>query len=177
MLDDRDIARWRLRRQHLVEPHALTAPDVVGSLLAVQAENLSQSLWALAARTQRPAETDLAGLLGTEVVRTHVLRPTWHYVRADDIGWLLDLTAPRVLRTTSQQLTTVHGLDERGIERAYAQVADVLAGGRELTRTQLADELGGAELVGNRLMILLGHAELLGLICSGRPAYGEHTYA
>ena len=30
------------------------------------------------------------------ILRTHVLRPTWHFVTPDDIRWLLRLTAPRV---------------------------------------------------------------------------------
>jgi hypothetical protein len=70
----------------------------------------------VAARTQAPGETDLATLLDDGgVIRTHVLRPTWHFVRADDIGWLLHLTGPRVRRVTGQQLRNAHGLDERAI--------------------------------------------------------------
>ena len=119
MVGDLDVARWRLRTQHLVEPHAVTAAAVVGALLAVQAENPSQSAWAVAARTEAPDAADLAGLLadGT-VVRTHVLRPTWHYVAADDVAWLIELTAPRVRRTTEPQLRALHGMDDRSIDRA-----------------------------------------------------------
>ena len=29
-------------------------------------------------------------------MRTHVLRPTWHFVTPQDLRWLLALTAPRV---------------------------------------------------------------------------------
>jgi hypothetical protein len=177
---DLDIARWRLRRQHLVWPHAGSAREVVGSLLAVQAENPGQAAWAVASRTQRPDADDLATLLDDgAVLRTHVLRPTWHFVLAEDLVWLLDLTGPRVRRVTGQQLREVNGLDEPAIDRAVAAVADALANRGELTRAQLADELrdrgvpGGGQL----LMILLAHAELDGLICSGRLADGEHTYA
>ena len=101
-MGDLDIARWRLRSQHLVEPYLATAGEVVGALLAVQAENPGQSAWAVAARTRTPNRADLAGLLddGT-VVRTHVLRPTWHYVAGDDVAWLIELTAPRVRSTTA----------------------------------------------------------------------------
>jgi hypothetical protein len=31
-------------------------------------------------------------------LRTHVLRPTWHFVAPEDIRWLLALTGPRVHR-------------------------------------------------------------------------------
>jgi hypothetical protein len=180
MVQDLDVARWRLRSQHLVAPHAAAADKVIGSLLAVQAENPSQAAWAVAARTRRPDPDDLATLLREgAVVRTHVLRPTWHFVRADDLGWLLDLTGPRVRRVTGQQLRSVHGLDERSIDRAIAVVTDALAGRRQLTRAQLADELRerGIASNGQMLMILLAHAELDGLICSGAVVDGEHSYA
>ena len=128
MVRDLDIARWRLRTQHLVWPYAGSAREAVGSLLAVQAENPSQAAWAVASRTQNPDQADLAALLDDgAVLRTHVLRPTWHFVRAEDIGWLLDLTGPRVRRVTGQQLRIAHGLDERSIDQAVAAVTQALA--------------------------------------------------
>jgi hypothetical protein len=142
MVADLDIARWRLRTQHLVSPYAVSAREAVGSLLAVQAENPSQAAWAVASRTRNPDQADLAALLDSgAVLRTHVLRPTWHFVRAQDIGWLLDLTAPRVRRVTGQQLRDAHGLDERSIDQALAALMQVLASRGQLTRAQLAQEL------------------------------------
>ena len=177
---DVDIARWRLRSQNLVAPYAASAEAVVGGLLAVQAENPSQSAWAVAARTAKPMQTDLAAALDDgRVLRTHVLRPTWHFVRADDIGWLLDLTGPRVKRVTGLQLREAHGLDEPAIAAAMDQVTEALASRPGLTRAQLADELRdrGVPITGQMLMLLLAHAELHGLVCSGSPRDGEHTYA
>src|SRR6476619_7029792 len=87
MVQDLDIARWRLRTQHLVSPYAVSARAAVGSLLAFQAENPGQAAWAVASRTPNPDQAELAALLDEgAVVRTHVLRPTWHFVRAEDIG-------------------------------------------------------------------------------------------
>jgi hypothetical protein len=180
MVQDLGIARWRLRSQRLVPPHATSAGEAVRTLLAVQAENPGQAAWAVASRTQQPDQADLAGLLDDgAVVRTHVLRPTWHFVRAEDIGWLLDLTAPRIRRVTGQQLRAAHGLDERSTGHAVAAVTQALASRGQLTRTQLAGELRerGIRGSGQLVMILLAHAELDGLICSGRVVDGEHTYA
>src|SRR5215831_15852745 len=142
MAQDLDIARWRLRSQHLVWPYAVSAREAVGSLLAVQAENPTQAAWAVASRTPNLDQAELAALLddGT-VVRTHVLRPTWHFVRAEDVGWLLDLTGPRVQRVTGLQLQNSHGLDERSIDHAVTAVVEALASRGQLTRVQLADEL------------------------------------
>src|ERR671914_1879146 len=93
-LSDAGIARWRLHNQHLTSPFAASAGDVVRHLLAVQAENPQQSAWAVACRTEPADPTDLGGLLDSgAVLRPHVLRPTWHYVRAEDIVWLLEVTA------------------------------------------------------------------------------------
>ena len=184
-IDDVAIARWRLRAQHLVAPFAGSAHDVVRSLLAVQAENPGQAEWAVAARTRRRNPSDLARLLDEGVVvRTHVLRPTWHFVRADDLGWLLDLTGPRVQRVTGQQLRTVHGLDDAAVDRAVSMVVEAIGANGARTRSQLGEELASRGMSGRGpsgggqfLMILLAHAELAGLICSGRRVDGEHTYA
>jgi hypothetical protein len=180
MAGDLDVARWRLRTQHLVEPHLATAAEVVGALLAVQAENPAQSAWAVAARTAAPDPADLARLLddGT-VLRTHVLRPTWHYVAADDVAWLIELTAPRVRRTTQQQLRTVHRMDDRAVDDASSAVLQALES-PNLSRADLAGVLAdtGHEIAGGALMILLADLELRTLVCSGRPADdGTHTYA
>ena len=175
-----DVARWRLRSQLLVIPHAASAREVVRSLLAVQAENPNQAAWAVASRTANPDPDDLATLLddGT-VVRTHVLRPTWHFVAAEDYGWLLDLTGPRVRRVTGHQLRNTFGLDESSIDRATAAVLAAVTDRGRLTRAQLADEVRDRGIQGDRLMlmILLAHVELNGLICSGGFVRGEHTYA
>ena len=172
MVRDLDVARWRLRTQQLIEPHAATAAEVVGALLAVQAENPSQSAWAVAARTGAPDPKDLAGLLadGT-VVRTHVLRPTWHYVAADDIAWLIELTAPRVRRTVQPQLRTLHGMDDPAVDRASSVVLDALRRA-DLTRTDLtavlADE--GCEVEPPRVDDPSRRARTADTVCSGaRP--------
>jgi hypothetical protein len=177
---DLDIARWRLRTQRLARPHAESADEIVGSLLAVQAENPSQAAWAVAARTKNADQADLAARLdGGTIVRTHVLRPTWHFARATDIAWLLDLTGPRLQQVTSRALRSMHGLDERSIGPALTTLVSVLDRRGPLTRTELAGELrqAGVDGSGHMVMMLAMHAELEGLICSGPVAGGEHTYA
>jgi hypothetical protein len=176
----REIARWRLRSQHLVSPHAASATEVVRSLLAVQAENPGQATWAVACRTQRREANELEALLDRgAVVRTHVLRPTWHFVAAEDIGWLLELTAPRIRPLIARQLTETHGLAGDRLERAASAVLHSLSEQPGQTRQQLADRLRecGVEPHGQLLMLLLALLELDRLVCSGRPRDGVHTYA
>ncbi|MDQ0894953.1 winged helix DNA-binding domain-containing protein [Agromyces ramosus] len=175
MITDRDIARWRLHSQHLAAP-VESARQVVQSLVAVQAENASQSAWAVATRTTSPRRDDLAqALVDGRVLRTHVLRSTWHYVRADDLQWLQDLTGPRVLPVFDQQLQP---LADR-MTALTEVVEQLLAEASDRTRTDLADALAerGEQLTGQQLMLLLGYLEVQGLVTSGAPRGGEHTYA
>jgi hypothetical protein len=177
---DREIARWRLRSQHLVSPHAASAAGVVRSLLAVQAENPSQAAWAVASRTRLPAAPELESLLDQgSIVRTHVLRPTWHFVAAEDIGWLLELTAPRIRPLIARQLGEAYGLAGAALDRACSVVVQALSEQPDQTREQLADRLRdqGVEPRGQLLMLLLALLELDRLICSGRRLEGAHTYA
>jgi hypothetical protein len=175
---DLDIAAWRLATQWVTRPGP-DAEAVVRHLLAVQAENQRQSEWAVAARTVTPRADDVPDLLadGT-VIRTHVMRTTWHYALADDVGWLLDLTGPR-LRTG-----LAAGLVRQGFDAAFlAQVSDVvcasLAERPHQTRQELRELVAGAGLTigGMQIAQLLAVVELDQLICSGVPRDGEHTYA
>ncbi|UOE44129.1 winged helix DNA-binding domain-containing protein [Agromyces larvae] len=178
MTTDRDLARWRLHSQLLAAP-ADEAEQVVRTLGAVQAENASQSAWAVATRTVSPDRADLETALASgRVLRTHVLRPTWHYVHADDARWLLELTAPRVLPVADQQLTH-HADDLTRLTDAVERLLGGASGPAHLTRAELADALAarGFELTGHDLMTLLARLELTRLVCSGPPRDGEHTYA
>ncbi|WP_454084726.1 DNA glycosylase AlkZ-like family protein [Georgenia sp. Marseille-Q6866] len=179
MVTDHDIARWRLRTQHLTEP-APDADAVVRGLLAVQGENRQQAGWAVACRTVRPRAAELDALLAAgDVVRTHVLRPTWHLVAAEDIGWLLELTAPRVRPVVLRQLTELHGWGPAELERAATVVCEALAAQPDQDRGQLGAALAerGLAASGQVLMLLLGLLELDRLVCSGREREGTHTYA
>ena len=177
MVSDVDVARWRLRSQHLAGRGLPTAAGVVSSLLAVQAENPSQSAWAVATRTAAPDPGDLAAALDDgRVLRTHVLRPTWPYVAADDLVWLVEVTAPGARRPITQQLRSSY--DDAALDRLADLVLDGLAG-THLTRPQVADLLAaaGEDVSGHDLMLLMGHLELRAEVCSGPPVDGTHSYA
>lgn len=181
---DETIARWRLRTQTLVAPFAPSVDAVMRGLLAVQAENPSQSAWAVACRTDHPGPSALADRLASgQVLRTHVLRSTWHYVAAEDLDWLLALTGPRLLRVIEPQLHQDLGLHHRDRDRLATAVLEVLDAEPDRTRDEIATALRErvpdlAEQVGGRLMMLLmAWLEVERLVVSGRPREGEHTYA
>lgn len=96
-----DVLRRRLSNQGLTRPRFPRARDVVASLGAVQAQDWPSARWSLALRMTRPTDGDIVRDFDAgEILRTHVLRPTWHFATPDDLRWMLALTAPRVRTTT-----------------------------------------------------------------------------
>ncbi len=177
-MDDRAIAQWRAHTQRLSGQSYATPGAVVAGLLAVQSENHAQASWAVATRTMGVTEKEFARLFDDgAILRTHVLRPTWHYVRPDDIRWLLALTAPRVSRLTVR-LRRELDLGEVEMERAQDTIVEALSGGHHLTRGAIGERLRDAGLPADsrRVGVIMMQAELSALV-SGALDVGEHTYA
>ena len=174
-----NLAAQRLHNQRLVGEGLPSPEAVVDWLGAVQAQDVSGAAWAVAQRTTGATATDIdAALDAGTILRTHVLRPTWHLVRPDDLRWMLDLTGPRVkqaLRSYDRKLE----IDDAVIARSQRRIANALADGVHRTRAELAEALaaGGIEAKGPRLAHIVMHAEADALVCSGRPRDRKQTYA
>jgi hypothetical protein len=179
-IDARGIARWRLRTQHLAPPGLPDPVAVVRHLLGVQAENYAQACWALAARVRHELTEEGVGALydAGAILRTHVLRPTWHFVLPDDVRWLQELTGPRWRRSTSQIRQDL-GIDEATVSAGLDVIVAAVADGAHRTRGELAQRFADAGLPseGLGLGVLLSEAEAAVLVCSGARVGGEHTWA
>src|SRR5580765_3947505 len=92
-----DIVYGRLLHQGIAQA-AFEAPhDVVRWLAAVQAQDYPGAKWALGLRSIDATVDDVERAFANgQILRTHLLRPTWHFVASADIRWLLKLTAGRV---------------------------------------------------------------------------------
>jgi len=92
-----DIARQRLHNQLITQRIFEKPVDVVQWLGAVQAQDYAAAKWAVGLRMHSATDDNIeqAFTNGT-ILRTHLMRPTWHFVSPTDIRWLLALTAPRV---------------------------------------------------------------------------------
>ncbi len=147
---------------------------------AVQAQEYEPAKWALGLRmSDRAANADVQRAFDEgRILRTHVMRPTWHFVTPADIRWLLELTAPRIHRILSYYNRAL-GLDARTLTRGTAVIERALLGGSHLTRTELSDCLqrGRVPVSAERLARVVMHAELEGVICSGRRRERRFTYA
>ena len=154
------------------------ATDVVALLTCVQSQEQAQALWSLGMRTGLDEAAVRRELDEAHVVRTHVLRPTWHFVAAADVRWIQALTAPRVQQANATQFRRTD-LTPAVLDRAAGLILEALAGGRYQSRPELAAVLraGGIEADGQRLAYVLMHAELEALICSGPLRGTTSTYA
>jgi hypothetical protein len=175
----RDLARQRLIQQRLLGAPHERPEQVVESLLAVQSQDYAGAKWAIAQRTASPSDAEVeAAFQAGRILRTHVLRPTWHFVAPADIRWLLELTGPRV-HAANAYYYRLHGLDAAAVKRSNGRIVKALGQGQHLTRTELGRVLGepDAEAKGDRLACLIMRAELDGLIASGGLRGKQHTYA
>jgi hypothetical protein len=173
------MARRRLARQGLSSAPFKRAEDVVGWLVAMQSQERGIAPWSVGQRTRAAKLTDVQRALERgAILRTHVLRPTWHYIREVDARWLLDLTAPRVLGSTRSYFRR-EGIDEPLMKKARRVLEKELRGGRHLTREELGRAFASRrlELAANRLGFVMMQAELDRVVCSGAPRGKQHTYA
>ena len=169
----------RLRAQRLIGAPFSSPIDVVRWFGAVQSQDYGGAKWALAQRTRGATDAELDRLFDDgEILRTHVMRQTWHFVLPEDIRWMLELTGPRVRAGAVARHRQLE-IDESVVTRAESAFEAALTGGRHLTRTELGDVLGAAAISpeGQRLPHLLAAAELDGLIVSGPRRGKQFTYA
>ena len=175
-----EICRRRLAGQFLTTAKLERGADVVRALGAVQAQDYAGAKWAVAQRTTGRTDAEIERELETgQILRTHVLRPTWHFVVPSDIRWMLALTAPRVSAAMAPANRRLE-LDRAVYRRAYRVVTRALADGSFLTRSELASELARAGIsgaTGQRLAHLMIQAELDGVVCSGPRRGKQFTYA
>lgn len=174
-----DIAYQRLHHQRLVGTPFQKPEDVVRWQGAVQAQDYAGATWALGLRSHALTEAQIeqAFTAGT-LLRTHVLRPTWHFVTPADIRWLLALTAPRVHAANAYMYRKLE-IDATVIQRTQAALVRALQDGTHRTREEVRAVLEQADIITTgalRFGYLLMQAELDGLICSGARRGKQFTY-
>ena len=168
-----DIPRQRLANQRLSGAKFDQPEAVVRWLGAVQAQDYAGAKWALALRMNGASDAALdQAFADGAILRTHVMRPTWHFVTPEDIRWMLKLTAPRVHALSAYYYRQLE-LDDALFARSDDVLVRALEGGRQLTRAELGDvlEQAGVETKEQlRLAYIVGHAELEGLDLQRRAA-------
>ncbi|MDO1448186.1 winged helix DNA-binding domain-containing protein [Rhodocytophaga aerolata] len=174
-----EIISFRLQNQQITRSVFTTPQQVVAWMGAMQAQEYAMARWAVGLRL--PGSTDAsveAAFNRGDILRTHILRPTWHFVNPADIRWLLALTAPRVHQLNKPMYRKLE-LDATLCVRSKNILSKVLEGGKQLTREELGQSFKQYQLAaqGHRLAYLIMQAELDGLICSGARKGKQFTYA
>jgi hypothetical protein len=155
-----------------------SAEEVVGWLGAVQAQDFAGAKWALGLRMKEATDSSVEKAFNDgAILRTHILRPTWHFVTPADIRWIQALTAPRVNVVNAHMYRQLE-LDEKLFASSNALITKVLSGGQQLTREELGAALaaGGIEASGMRLGYIVHRAELDAVVCSGPRRGKQFTY-
>ncbi len=174
-----DIPRLRLHCCGLSRPRFKTAADAVAHLGAVQAQDFAAAKWALGLRVKGSTDQSIESTFNEgAILRTHVLRPTWHFVLPQDIRWMLELTGPRVKAAMARSNRKL-GLDGALLAKGNVAIVKEVHAREYATREELKRALEGVGIKTDvqRLAHIVGWAELEGLICSGPRRGKQFTYA
>jgi hypothetical protein len=166
---DAVIAGQRLLRQGIADARFATPVDAVSWLLAVQAQDYSSSLWAVGLRMRDGSEAEVErAIANATLIRTWPMRGTLHLVAADDVRWLLELLAPRVIARSSALMARLFGLDAVTLKQCRRVVSHALRDGTPMRRNDLYAALDAAGIAtAQRGTHITGQLAMEGLICGG----------
>jgi hypothetical protein len=177
-INNHSISHTRLINQQIVTTRFKTPKEIVSWMGAMQAQDYLMAKWAAGARLTASTDKDIEEAVSKgEILRTHLLRPTWHFVSPDDIHWMLKLTAPNIkaslksrhsqLELTSPVLTKCYKIIEKALD------------GTHLNRSELVRRFQKAKITtdDNRAAHIMLCAELDGLVCSGKAKNKKQTYS
>lgn len=173
-----ELIRQRLLNQRIAETTFTKPEQVVSYLGAVQAQEYAVSKWSIGLRANGLVDGDVEKAVNDgRILRTHALRPTWHFVTPQDIRWILMLNKPRVMAGMKARWKQLE-LTDKIATRSNNIITKALQGEKQLTRTDLKAPLEKQKINTNenRLSHLLMSAELDALICSGPRVGKNFTY-
>ena len=178
-MTNQNIAYQRLHNQLITQPAFAKLDDAVKWLGPVQAQDYAGAKWALGLRLPGATDNDIEQAFTDGVIlRTHLMRPTWHFVSPADIRWIQALTAPRVNALSAYYYRKLE-LDDTVFSRCNAVLEKALQGGKQLTRSEILSVLGQAGIATDDLRFthIMMRAELDMVVCSGARRGKQFTYA
>ncbi len=175
----KDIVKARLINQQIAGTKFKTVKEIVGWMGAMQAQDFNMVKWAVGIRLPGSTEKMIEAAINSgEIIRTHILRPTWHFVLSEDIYWMIELAAPR-LKTSLKARWKSMGLTETVFTKSNKVLEKALSDGKHLTREELKIKLEKEKIQtrDQRIVHLLFRAELEGIVCSGSIKDKKQNYA
>lgn len=175
-----DILQIRLYNQLLAGSKFTSPAEIVSWLGAMQSQNYEMAKWGIGVRLADTTNQQIEKAFNEgEILRTHVLRPTWHFVTPEDIHWMLELTAPRI-QSAYDSYVRFSGIENEMIRKGEDLVMHILEEHGHLTRQQLTEHLAarGMEFPEERsIRYLMVKAEIDRLVCSGKMNGAQYTFA
>ena len=174
-----EISEVRLISQKVAAPDFKTPEEIVSWMGAMQAQDYSMAKWAIGVRLPDTSDKKVEAAIDKgEILRIHVLRPTWHFIPAADIYWMLELSRTKIkssFRSRDKELE----LTETVIVKTQSILEKILSNVSGLTREEISAEFirAGIRTDANRLSHILIHSELIGLVCSGPIKEKKLTYS
>ena len=171
----------RLLSQQLAQPVLSTPRELVSWMGAVQAQEYNMAKWAIGVRLKDTSLRDVEEAVRKgDILRTHIMRPTWHFVAAEDIRWMLRLTGPRIKTSAASWGKALHlEITESLYTKCNKLIEKLLEGNQSLTKREIGEGLSkaGIETDDARMTILMMNAEAEGIVCNGTDAGKTPTYA
>ena len=176
-----NIPNIRLLNQQLLNPLFREPKELVSWMGAMQAQNYSMVKWAVGMRLKSATIQAVEKALHEgEILRTHVMRPTWHLVAAEDIRWMLKLSAQRII-SANDSFAKGYDLDipNELYTKAHDLLEKILCGKKSLTKQEIAEHFTRSGIVADnhRMTRFMARAEQEGIICSGEDRGSKCTYA
>ncbi len=179
MIGFEDISLMRLANQQVLQSEFKSAKGLLEWMGAMQAQDYNMAKWAAGIRLPGSSEQMIeAALEKADVVRTHLMRPTWHLVSSENIYWMLALTAPQIITGLKSRHRDLE-LDESIFKKTHEVLRKVLAAGNHLTRDELTVAIEKAKIPvdSSRMNHILLRGELDGIICNGIKKGKKISYA
>lgn len=176
-MTNKEIAALRLYNQRIGNP-AKDPSQVVNTLGALQAQDYMQAVWALGLRTRSSSLSEVEqAIAGREILLTWSIRGTLHFVPPEDVKWMLQLCAPRLLTSAGRRLAQLE-LEDEALERCRKIIYNALRGGKCMSRPDLLQLLedGGIRTTSQRGYHILWHCAYHGLICFGPLSGKQQTF-
>lgn len=174
------IKNTRLASHQLSEHKFDTPKELVSWMGAMQAQNFNMAKWAIAIRLESCTEQDVEEAFNRgDFLRTHIMRPTWHFVSSEDIKWLIQLTGDRV-KSACKSLAKGLNIDKKEYSKAYKLLEKILRDNTHSTKDEIAGIFIKEGITMNspkHLNYYLMSAEADGIICSGALKEKKQTYA
>ena len=176
-----NIPNIRLLNQQLSNPLFREPKELVSWMGAMQAQNYSMVKWAVGMRLKSATIQAVEKALHEgEILRTHVMRPTWHLVAAEDIRWMLKLSAQRII-SANDSFAKGYDLDipNELYTKAHDLLEKILCGKKSMTKQEIAEHFNRSGIVADnrRMTRFMARAEQEGIICSGEDRGSKCTYA